>query len=225
LFLGPKDGEGPGKLEWKGEATERRPLGLRDQVQFRWEITVPDAPPGFGQPETVEARADNVLDRGVPLPPDWNPLLRYRALLRRALQAARSSSPGFECRLQGIWRPLPSPPQLRPPAPQTGGIWRVREEGGVVVEVWIAAHHAGDEWWCVKAPKCCRKFRLGSAKRCSISLPIYSSAVPSFSLQLSDVICVGRRPCARVSKMIPKGKLRTSQGNRSLANHVLWGRL
>ena len=151
VFLGPAAAGDAAGAAGDGSIEERASVGSREQVRFRWEISVPDAAPGFAQEEVVMARADHVFERGIPVPAAWDPVLKFRARVLRAVEKARQDSPGYECTIQGVFRSPPVAPAPRPPAPRTGERWIAREPGGLRVEVWVAAHHAADEWWCVKA--------------------------------------------------------------------------
>ena len=148
VFLGPAAAGGAAS---DGSIGERPAVSLREQVRSRWAISVPDAPPGFAQEEVVSARADNVFRQATPVPAAWDPMLKFRARVLRAVEEARGDSLDYECTIQGVFRAPPVAPAPRPPAPRTGAKWIVREPGGQRVEVWVAAHHAAEEWWCVKA--------------------------------------------------------------------------
>ena len=151
VFLGPAAAGDAAGAARDGNIAERPSVDMFEQVRFRWAISVPDAPPGFAQEEVVLARANNVFNQGIPVPAAWDPVLKFRAEVLRALERARRDSADYECNVQGIFRLPPVAPPPRPAAPRTGEKWIAREPGGVRAEVWVAAHHAADEWWCVKA--------------------------------------------------------------------------
>ena len=151
VFLGPAAAGDAAGAAGDGNIAERPSVGLLEQVLFRWAISVPDAPPGFAQEEVVAVRADDVFRRGIPLPAAWDPVLKFRARVLRAVESARRDSAGYECSVQGIFRLAPVAPASRPTAPRTGEKWIAREKGGERTEVRVAAHHAADEFWCVKA--------------------------------------------------------------------------
>ena len=150
VFLGPGSVTGAEAAASEEGSAPRPPVGRLEEVRFRWSISVPDAPAEFVQDEVVVARAGHVLDRGIPAPPGWGTLLKLRARVLRAVEDAGQGSRDYEVVVRGVFRApaLASPSQ--PPAPRTGAKWTIREAGGVV-EVWVAGHHAADEWWCVKA--------------------------------------------------------------------------
>ena len=151
VFLGPAAAGDAAGAAGDGSIEERASVGSREQVRFRWEISVPDAPPGFAKEEVVVVRANNVFSQTIPAPAAWDPVLKFRARVLRAVEEARRDSAGYECTVQGLFRAPPVAPAPRPPSPRTGEQWIAREPRGMRVEVWVAAHHAGDEWWCVKA--------------------------------------------------------------------------
>ena len=95
-------------------------------------------------------RADHVFDQGIPVPAAWGPGLKFRARVRQALAKAREQCADHVCTFHGIYRgPPAAAAAARPLGPRTGEKWIARQPRRL--EVWVAAHHAADEWWCVKA--------------------------------------------------------------------------
>ena len=151
VFLGPDGAGGAAGAAGDGNSAERPSVGFLEKVRFRWVVSIPDAPPGFAHEEEVTARANHVFDQRIPVPAAWNPVLKFRARILELLEKARRACAGYECNVQGVFRPPPVTPASTAPAPRTGETWIVREPGGMRVEVWVAAHHAADLFWCVKA--------------------------------------------------------------------------
>ena len=138
---------------------ERTPIGHQQKVRFRWTIAAPDVPPGVARDADVTAQANRVFmgDRGIPVPAAWSSALKFGAQVRRAQARAREECPDHVCTIHGLYRG-PSPPVAAEPAaggpqdPRPGSKWVVQEPDGARADVWVAAHHTGREWWCVKAP-------------------------------------------------------------------------
>ena len=151
VFLGPESAAGATVAAGDRASPAHPDVGFREEVRFRWSICVPDAPPGFPEEEIVTVRADNVLHRGIPIPAAWDPVLQVRARVLRAVEEAGRDSAGYECSVQGLYRAPAVAPASQPPAPRAGEKWVVQESSGMRTEVWVAGHHAADEWWCVKA--------------------------------------------------------------------------
>ena len=201
VFLGPAAAGDAAGAAGGGSIDERPPVGWREKVRFRWEISVPDAPPGFAQEEVVAVHADKVFKRGIPVPAAWDPVLKFRARVPRAVEKARQDSPGYECTIEGVLRSPLVAPAPRPPAPRTGAKWIAREPGGLRVEVWVAAHHAAEEWWCVKA---------------TAGIASWQAIVPS-TWQLVRTVCfcrVAASPCGQGSGV---GSLPPARAGRCVA--------
>ena len=154
VFLGPAAAGGAAGAAVDESIEERASVASQEQVRFRWEISVPDAPPGFAQEEVVAVRATRVFSRGIPVPAAWDPALKFRARVRQALAKAREQCADHVCTFHGIYRgPPAAAAAARPLGPRTGEKWIARQPDGArsTTEVWVAAHHAAGEWWCVKA--------------------------------------------------------------------------
>ena len=139
---------------------ERPPIGYQEQVRFRWTISAPDVPSGVAHEGDVAMRAHHVFSRegGVPVPAAWGPAPKFGAHVQQALAKAHEEVPDYVCRVYDLYRGTPAAPAAatattaRTPGPRTGEKWVFREPNGGRAEVWVAAHHAADTWWCVKAP-------------------------------------------------------------------------
>ena len=151
VFLGPASGD-----------AERPSIGYQQKVRFRWTISVPDAPPGVAHEQEVAAQANYVFmeERGIPVPAAWKSL-EFGAQVQRAQAKAQEEVPDHPCTVYGLRRSTPAAAAAatattaRTPGPRTGETWVFREPNDGRAEVWVAAHHAADSWWCVKAPRRC----------------------------------------------------------------------
>ena len=149
-FLGPGT-ERPTPADRPNDGVPRV-ISSREQVWFSWQISLPDAPADFSSEEVVKVRADNALERGIPVPPQWDTVLPVRTRLQGALEAAAARSPGHECTLLGLCRkPAALLGQQVQPGPRVGSPWAFRAPSGAPVAVWVAGKGTADEWWCVKA--------------------------------------------------------------------------
>ena len=100
-----------------------------------------------------------MVDRGIPFPAAWKAALQSGAQVQQALARAKEEAPEHICTVHGLFRGTSAAAAAetataarRTPGPRTGEKWVFREPNGVLVQVWVAAHHAADTWWCVKAP-------------------------------------------------------------------------
>ena len=158
-FLGPAAAGADTATVGNGSADERPTIGWQEKVRFRWTISVPGAPPAVSLEENVVAPANYVFmpDRGIPVPAAWNPALKFGAQVRRALAKAHEECPDHTCNLVGIHKGSPAAlpagsERTRLSGPRAGERWEVSHLDGGSAEVWVAAHHAGNVWWCVQAP-------------------------------------------------------------------------
>ena len=176
-FLGPV-AAGAGKSAAEGSQVGDKPaVGLREEVRFRWTMAAPGAPPGLPLEEVVTVRADHALSRGIPVPPAWDPCLKFGAQVRRALAKAHEECPDHTCNLLGIYKGSPAAlpagsERTRPSGPRAGERWEVSHRDGSSAGVWVAAHHAAGVWWCAQALGGCLSTARRRAPRTSrVSLP------------------------------------------------------
>ena len=159
-FLGPVAAAERGTGGSSSDA-ERPPIGWLEQVAYRWTILGPDVPPGVAHEQDVAVRANRVFSQGIPVPAAWNPALKFGAQVQQALAKARKEVPDHVCIVHGLYHPTPAAAAAATattastPEPRTDEKWVFREPNGGRTEVWVAAHHAADVWWCVKAPRHC----------------------------------------------------------------------
>ena len=162
VFLGPAAAGGAaGAAGGSKQSAERTPIGYQEKVRFRWTLSAPDAPADIALEEEVTAQANYVFmeDRGIPVPAAWKAALKFGAQVQQALARAKEEAPEHICTVHGLFRGAPAAAAAetataarRAPGPRTGEKWVFREPNGGLAQVWVAAHHAADTWWCVKAP-------------------------------------------------------------------------
>ena len=198
VFLGPAAAGGAaGAAGGSSSDAERPPIGYQEKVRFRWTISAPDVPSGVAHEGDVAVQANRVFSRGIPLPAAWDPALKYGAQVQQALAKARKEVPDYVCRVCGLYRGTPAAAAVataataKTPGPRTGEKWIFREPNGVRnrKEVWVAAHHAANVWWCVKAPVAVWRRRWLPRRRarchvrretCAISLELRLSSLPFY---------------------------------------------
>ena len=175
-------------------------MTLRTILTFNWVI---DAN-GDIRESAISVRADNAVERGVPLPENWHNPLRAMALLYWAQEAghtlASESGDGvseLSCSLAGIPKPcrVCSDSELNP-----GTIFPLRTRSSGWVNFLLCAHVDGNKWYC-----------HAGASEASETGHLTHGCLDEAGLVLKDIVeegCGDERPAKRIKPHARPSQLR-----------------